>query len=1071
MKRELMLQDGFEVVERDEVGEVIKEIADYWSDDKCARKLMAICGMPGTGKSFVARSVCKNLHQDEKYNTAFVAYIDVSDCADEIEVYYKIARELQAHYKNNNGLFGNNEEKVNKALEQFFIVYEWVYGKGRQYAVESRIESQSVLEGAEILGEKIKKYTEDKNVGVNDHLDTVYQVLGEVVNIIPFAKLAQSIYSITVRTVEEKKLKQLMQDVVEAFSSKSTRETLLRSLLIFAVIGVNAKGEQEVQSGCYKPVIILDNFQLEATNELRRDQTWLSKPGSLMHLVDAIWIIVSRSSVADQFRNLFEDNCFELELQGLDESGARKYLTLNCRNEDNLGLGEEEYNQIIERMLEICAVTVHYHSGQRSNRVTYLPYLLRMVVLHYRKLVQDPSGSISPEVFVKLRTEEEFFGYYFYKDLSDLMINAFQILSCIPSWDSLWIDLVRRKFDNHLLNAKNVLFRTAPLEKLGEERFKLHEAIKDGLYNSSRNFIKDDVLKYLYDSFILIYGGDEAKEHGEIWFEPERLKTFGELVYAYIKGREADRQKFMSTLKIPMKNIYAENGGRGTVSESFIRFYSQYIDELREIYNIPFIQVQNADFSDISGQKRELESAFDNIAMDELRIEDIDYYMGCCFNLGYLYTNNNQADMAVRLEILWLAFWENVEQKCNAEKSRELLFLSRQKQIKALNAIAYDLSAEHRYAEAYNYGTKGLELLADFAENLLGLLYDGARISQEEDSVLRIIASPEKAEQFVISSCTEMDNSLYEKLVTAYKKLLCMATKKDNSDLTSVERVLSQIILLDHQNLRGNYPWYCLKYDGGSLNGDECWRFGARTYWLRKARLQAAEELKEKNNSEKKEIEGLIRNYKRKMLNSYHNVCVYLYKAGHTEIACILENEVIEESGRLLPIIKNLSLPAQERFESIKNSKDNLLLELCRRQGLQLDQYEELCKKEEEIIEQIQYLGDYYLHLGFYSIAIKQFSTVMLWRAVRMGETDGKTLDTVIRLFIASYAHDEQMHQLLKSYVDVILESYMKLKDVNSMSKSLQDRYEWLREIVAIGEKTDLTKEELVRDMLQKIDE
>lgn len=1066
MKRELILQEGFETVERDEVGEVIREIVKYWGDDNCTRKLMAICGIPGTGKSFVAKSVSKNLQ--EEYNTAFVAYIDVSDCADEIEVYYKIAKELQAYYKNNNGLPGNNEKKVNKALEQFFIIYEWVYGKGRQYAVESSIESQSVLEATEIISEKLQKYIEYKNNDSNDYLDIVYQVLGEVVNIIPFVKLAKSIYSITVRTVEEKKLKQLMQDVVEVFSSKSTRETLLRNLLIFAVTGVNAKGEQEIQAGSYKPVIILDNFQLEATNELGRDQTWLSKPGSLMHSVDAIWIIVSRKSVVPQFEHIFEGNCSELELQGLDENGARRYLTLNCRYEDDLEV-EEEYNQIIERMLEVCAVEEHHHVEQERAGITYLPYLLRMAVLHYRKLVLDPSCCISPEAFVKLRTEQEFFGYYFYKDLSDLMINAFQILSCLPYWDSLWIDLVRRKFDNHLLNARNVLFRTAPLEKLGEERFKLHEAIKDGLYNSSRNFIKDDVLKYLYDSFILIYGEDEAKKHGEIWFEPKRLTTFGELVYAYIKGREDDRQKFMC-LKIPMKNIYAENGGRGTVSESFIRFYSQYIDEMREVYHIPFLRVQNADFSDVLEQKRKLESMFDNIELNELRIEDIDYYMDCCFNLGYLYTNNNQADIAVRLEILWLAFWENVEQKCNEEQLGELLLLSRQKQIKALNAIAYDLSAEHRYAEAYSYGTRGLELLANFVGNLLELLCAEARISPEEDSVLRIIANPENAEQFVINSCTEMDGRLYKKLVAAYKKLLCMAAKMDKSDLTSAERILSQIILLEHQNLRGNYPWYCLKYDDG-LNGEECWKFGARTYWLRKARLQAAEELKEKNNSEKKEIEDLILKYKKKMLSSYHNVCVYLYKAGHTKIACILENEVIEESRRLLPIKENLSLPAQERFESIKNSKDNLFLELCRRQGLQLDKYEELCKKEEEIIEQIQYLGDYYLHLGFYSIAIKQFSTVMLWRVVRMGEKDGKTLDTVIRLFIASYAYDEQMYQLLKSYVDAILESYMKLKDVNSISKGLQDRYKWLQEIVAIGEKTDLTKDELVRDMLQKIDE
>ena len=46
------------------------------------------------------------------------------------------------------------------------------------------------------------------------------------------------------------------------------------------------------------------------------------------------------------------------------------------------------------------------------------------------------------------------------------------------------------------------------MEWIGEDHFKLHEAIRDGLYNNSRNYIKQDVLNYLFDEFLRIYGGD-----------------------------------------------------------------------------------------------------------------------------------------------------------------------------------------------------------------------------------------------------------------------------------------------------------------------------------------------------------------------------------------------------------------------------------------------------------------------------------------------------------------------------------------------------------------------------------
>lgn len=54
------------------------------------------------------------------------------------------------------------------------------------------------------------------------------------------------------------------------------------------------------------------------------------------------------------------------------------------------------------------------------------------------------------------------------------------------------------------------------------------------------------------------------------------------------------------------------------------------------------------------------------------------------------------------------------------------------------------------------------------------------------------------------------------------------------------------------------------------------------------------------------------------MLTAYHNTCVYLFKLGKIETACILERQVMEESEKSLKK-ENLSLTVQNRLDSIKN--------------------------------------------------------------------------------------------------------------------------------------------------------
>lgn len=426
------------------------------------------------------------------------------------------------------------------------------------------------------------------------------------------------------------------------------------------------------------------------------------------------------------------------------------------------------------------------------------------------------------------------------------MINAFQILSCIPTWDSFWTSVVREKFDNHLLNARYLLFNTAPMEELGDDKFKLHEAIKDSLYNSSRNYIKQDVLKYLFDLFNKVYGSEEAKLHKEIWYQTEHLQTFIELVYAYIE--ESDIRS-IDLISKTMNRIYNDNKDRGTVSESFIRLYSQYIDKVRKEKHIPFIQLLYIDLSDLETLKEAISSQIAEWEYSSAKFASVCNYMELCFNLGDLYTYNSQTKEAVELELLWLHFWDTLLIKISETNSKSVeYFECYQNVIRAVNAIAYDSSAEHLYEQAVQYGTRGLKELILLATELVNLLTEKEVITDDLENTFHIIVNAEKSKGFDIDSCTEMSRELYKNMVLAYKMLMSKEISKNN-----LLKVLKRLLLLDQQNLRGNYPWYLLKTNINNLTdkeipqGENIWKFGARTYWMRRALLQAAEELDEKN--------------------------------------------------------------------------------------------------------------------------------------------------------------------------------------------------------------------------------
>ena len=849
----------FQEQKRKEEQTFIDKITHYMENGE--KELLAVWGVPGCGKSYLMKKIVRKLNKEKNSDTIFAAYIDISDCADESEVYYRIALQLSDYYANQKIKNRKNDKEIKRLIK----LYEWIKGIQKENLTTRKEVINTTAEMIEAINKKALSYLNSLKASEKDEEDIVYDILLVLSDEIPFVKNIKSIIdtALNIKELKEKyKFKKCLLEKIDILDNKIMRQNLFLSELIAAMLGTPSR------------MIVLDNFQMNPNNELSRDHTWLTTSGKMLAQMDALWIIVSRMSTKELFIPLFGKACNDKELTGFTKELAERYLIENCFNcineSDYCQVRENSENELlIKKMLEICDFNkINIEESEK----TYLPYLLRLVVLYYWNLKEDRTITIKPDLFVKINEQDNFVSYYFYKDLSDLLVNAFQILSCLPTWDSDWIYKVREKFDNHLLNAKNLLVHKAPIENLDDNSFKLHEALKDSLYRNGQNYIKKDVLKHLFDSFTNIYGNRNlSAEDRKIWYEQKKIETFIEVVFEYINLRDEreNQKRNLERIYPAMKNIYDANSKRGSVSDFFIHTYCWYIDKLGEVMEISFIKMCN---NILENKGISLEGA--EFIPDQEKQQQIIDYMDCCFKLADLYTNITKNGIAWRLEELCILFWKRrmqlIRKKQIDYKNQVWYYRCWQQRVKAINATAYDYSAEHEYKAAYKFGKIGLYSAYVLGIELLERI--GMEIDEERDT-LRMMLNPDIDMEFSVDRAyTEIPHELYEKMKKAYKTLSERCSEKETLDKDSFLQILYDLMVVEQQKLRGNYPWYCF-YNPKLIEKDEmsekkrkkeiC-KYGVRTYWMRRALSESivnADSVK-------------------KMLISYHNICVYLSKCG-----------------------------------------------------------------------------------------------------------------------------------------------------------------------------------------------
>ena len=1046
---------------------IMDAIEEYLNDENLSEAFLSLSGLPGSGKSHIAQNVYKEIRNNQDYRKLFSAYVDVSDCADEVDVYHRIAVAREQFLSNTTG-----SGKQLESLKQFFTIYEWIYGATKKGTVENT-NTDGVGGFVNKALTTLHNELDASEVSMDDSNEVwglVFDSLDVIMKAIPYVSLVKSSVEIIAKTHEEQYAARLLREAVDAIREKSKREELFRTLLVRSMKGINRRPRKCEN----RAVIVLDNFQLEQSNDLGRDQSWLSREGRLMNSVNAFWLIVSRMETTELFAPVIKNQqgVFEgIYINGFTKEQAWEYMENICpKPEGENALSDEEYQGVIARMLDVC-----------KTEDVYLPYILKLVAKHYDDLVSDPlHRNLKPEDFAKFTGElskDELFDYYFYKDMSDLMINAFQILSCNAVWDDFWIGLVRERFDNHLLNARNLLEHSAPMEEPedgNDQKFKLHEAIKDGLFRSKQNYIKRDVLKYFYDVFRMTYTSEMSEEQKQIWYDENRMQTITELVYAYLD----ETLITLDSVETMFDKIYDDNKNRGIVGESFIRFYGRYLDKLKDEGEVPFLNHRLMNTSELEKEKEEIKSLVSQWDYSTKRYQAVSKYLKCCYKYADLFTNYNQPDEAINLEKMYLYFCNEMLRRmenCEVERKDQMNCVFWE--IKALNAVAYDSSQEHFYEDAYYFGSEGLKETKKFGRTLLDSTELMNLLSSEEKKLCILLLDPDDQDEFDITEGIEMNGELFVRMISFYSRLM------DKDFIDNPEgKLLCTLMVELHQNLRGNFPWYQLqteKYDVDRK--DDVWKFGARTYWMRKAILRATEVVNMKEGESIEKYSDRLDVIRGKMLKAYHNVCVYLYKIGYVDRACALENEVIRQSERMRKRVP-LNQKRIERFENLQRrvneyksktsngsavDSGDITALLWERESISHGEEQSFFEISDEISEQFQYLSDCYLHMKWYAIAKRQLETILLRRSICYGLSDSKSLDTMLRLYIAAFAQDDKE---LMAVLDVVIGGQENtLLNLQTKAKGIVEKEEKLRRVRELATETE-GREELVKKMLAEAD-
>lgn len=818
---------------RDQELEAMREWINQYSLQKSI--LINLYGRGGIGKTVLTEKLYKEYSESVKtgHQNAEVVYVNASGCFTIPELLFLLRMEL------NNKRFGKRKYDFEKFDTMFELCYDASrfiqenkikklmqkaavndIGSGDYSITESMEENSANL--AELLIEPLIKSAAAAFSGSGikgefaEKFIEIADVAGPIMDRIPIVALISNLKEIIQDSVKRKKYINILQEIRDA-QGLFSQESKLVDFFADAVFS-NDKSSSEKRAF----YLFIDNFQNPKYGDAQHGEFSFQNIGRLLEMFrncPALWFISSRNALPIN-DNSHDYNSHRYELKGLKRDAAIEIIK-SVSDIDKLNKNNRK--DIIDNILKLAQDTTGNSNdtdNMKEKESRYSPIILDILCQVLEKEIEETKRrafdateyTVSPKLFGEIQ-DNSALAYYFEMGKNTVELDCFHVLSCADVWDEKTLSILRNKIQLYLLNTRYILAEDSMTEVVGNRSIKLHDEITNALRSSVNNRIQYDVYSIMYKSFLEIQETapilDEGVLRNFFGFARAYCENIRNSIYGYLNLDAFDTYTaYYEAFRNSIKKM------NEWISDGMIDIYWNVVKEYRRIAT-------------------------------ECNVNDLKPVYDAYHELGIVVYNSGDSKKASEIDAEYVKF---------VEEANDAYALA-----KALNALAFDLSANHLYSEAYSHGKRSLEVALD--------------------AILRVA---EEKKNKIAGSLYEFNKQFF--LLPENNKESCQqeieSFIKQNSNLLNTIHTISEaddsyiVKVLWEQMLttRGNIPWYFIEdKDSRAKHARFALDYGKTTYLLRKYYYGA-------DNP--------------KTLQSFHNTGAYLLKYAEY----CLRGEIIDRS-------------------------------------------------------------------------------------------------------------------------------------------------------------------------------
>ncbi len=765
--------NGDKFVGREQEIEKIKDM--IWRYNFHESFVFNLCGQGGIGKTRLTRKISEKaekfyentpMRMREKAKLLSI-YVNVSGCKSVPTFLFRFRQELK---------------KQNYDFEKFDIMYQ-LYYDAAAFSKEQEFQSAEDKKDRIEYGEHGEVRFKEKYLDTvdslghllidffNDYMESTGKQ--QCVGIGLHAALSLSGLDLIRILYREEKNNEKIQGYVELLKEIDRKSGVLEREETLVQYFLEAL---DVTDNVAK-FFFIDNFQ--QGNQFEN----LGAVLGILKKIKAFWMISSRDLLPYGHYRTY------IELQGLDEKAAvekikQSALTL-FESEEQLRSCITNFDVISQNI--ITAVRLSKENPDLGVHPLFLtPMCIQLIEeIKEKQDNQDEQSignvyNIDSKQFTR-RNKKLGEAYYFELGLTGADLDCIHVISCKDVWDKYILTEIRNRLGLYLLNTKYILASNSMMEVVGRDQIKLHEKIKEILFESPNNRIKYDVFEIMHDTFL------EIQEKNPI-LNSALLESFFEF-----------SQQFCTYL---LEGNYSYRGT--SAYQEFTNFYRAFKVSVDK-------QAYKAGGDTLKSLYKKITEFYIVLAKNSFYNEDkwLKAYESF-YDRGLYLSNVGDSAGAIDADTIYLKHIKILKDPFRYAK--------------ALNSVGFDFSSNHDYENAYQFGTQSLEVAFEGMKKYVEKNSEDVAAKKITDYYERYFLIGEQPIFFAEEELEEIVSEITP-VLQEVKQV------KKNSASAVFQQILEQLL-----KTRGNIPWYFIhnpqKRQKWSLYAVQ---FGEITYRLRKA--------------------------------------------------------------------------------------------------------------------------------------------------------------------------------------------------------------------------------------------